>query len=197
MNWTNLSSGLFGSIIGGLLTFGAAVLTIFLTRRVDRSRDEARRASRAQERREEVVSELAAIFKALESEVRWAPFLGGRTLRQFLEAAFKFQMIEGNQSPAVANWLLAQADPLGQAFRAWRRVCFVPFLRNRPRNELGTYVGELVAVMLMWSTGGVPDAAFNETQRTPREVSAWATVASTATNEVGTVERANPGAELE
>lgn len=181
MTLSNLSSGLLGSVVGGLLTFAAAAFTLWRTRVGDRRRESRRLEDMDRERREALAVELIYSLRNLESEVRWAPLLSGRTQRHVLEVSLKLYLAERQQNPNVANWLLAQTEPLNNAFARWRRACLVPRVGRQRLREVGELTGQLVALMTQWAGGDVPDSAFKDATLSPLEIANAVGAANTAT----------------
>ena len=69
------------------------MMTIWWTRIGDRHREISRLAELDAERRANVVAEGISSLRALEKEVRWAPFLAGHAQARVLRATMFFYLV--------------------------------------------------------------------------------------------------------
>lgn len=168
--WTTLSDGLFGATVGAVAVFGAAAVTIWLTRAGDRKREQARLTEGDHQRRLEYVAEVIGTFKDVEVEVRAAPFARARSQGAFLRAAMLFYVAVKPHHAEPAEWLLRRNDEYGLYVAAWRRVWWCPVIGRRRAGLMGTFLGEVIGALVLWSAGEIPDTAFENAERSPSEI---------------------------
>lgn len=167
MSLENLTSGLIGSALGAVLTFLAAILTLWRTRVGDRKREATRIDEREEERRDAVVAGVLGSLRALASEVRWAPLMSGRASGHLLEATMNFYSTQHRRHPQVAEWLLAQQLSFDRALNDWRRRWWLPWVARRRIHSVAETLGELIGAITMWSAGDLTDEEFADPKRLP------------------------------
>jgi len=167
MSVENLTSGLLGSAFGALLTFVAAIVTLWRTRVGDRRREAVRVEEREEERRDVVVAQMLGSLQALASEARWAPFMSGRASRHLLEATMNFYATQHRRHPEVAEWLLAQQQNYDSDLAEWRRRWWLPWVARRKILAVAHTLGELIGAITMWGAGDLPDEAFANPRQSP------------------------------
>lgn len=167
---SNLSSGLFGGLLGGLLAFGAAWFTIVKTRAADRKREEERESRLDEEKRIELAGKVAGAVRALESEVRWSPFLTGRTSAHLLETCIVFYASQKVSHPEVANWLLEQVQAHQASMVPWHRYWWIPFFGPQLLRPSAESLGQMSATIVLWAAGDIPDDAFSNPMSKPNDI---------------------------
>jgi uncharacterized protein (DUF2062 family) len=157
VTWAVLLDGLFGGLIGTLGAFGAAAMAILYDRRQRQRQEDQRAAEEREKRRRRAAASLTDLLRTLDTEVRWAPFLAGRTVLALSSAMLVFEAEIGADHPQVSRWLTDRYGELIPEMQAWRRVWWLPPARKRHLRPVAHNLAQLSATLTAWSTGRVSD----------------------------------------
>lgn len=167
ITWATLTSGAIGSVFTALVTFGAVMVTLWRTRVGDRTREAVRLAEVDADRRRAVVAEVIGAFRAMEAEVRAAPFLPGRSDAESLRVTMLFYVSMRQEHLHIANWVLVRHQAYADVVQAWRRVWWIPFIRRRRLTNLVEFMGKTIGTLSAWAVGDLRDDWFEDSHRQP------------------------------
>lgn len=156
--WSTLLNGLVGNVIATLAAIGAALLAIWWDRGRWRQELNRREAQREAERKRRAVGRVSLLLTSWEAEIRWSPFMLGRTTVALTQAVVDFEAEVGAEHPAVAAWLLERHTEITGLLAAWRKWWWTAGLNRKRSRAVGDALTRTATTLTLWSTGRIGEA---------------------------------------
>lgn len=154
---TTLTSGALGSLIAVSGAVGVTWWTLRRDRRVRAADLAAAKTASDLVRRQNVAVASRAVWRALVSEVRWAPFAQGRVAVALIDLVAVVVADVGTDHPALIRWSTRQLELANTLHRHWRRRLWQFWRVKTSARERGEHIGRMVAVTALWASGALSD----------------------------------------